>query len=69
VRVIGPSGAGGGDLYLTTRITFTRCERTSMAAAGIRTRNPSKRAAADPLLRPGGQRIRKVIRLVSYLVN
>jgi hypothetical protein len=38
------------DLYLTTHNTHNR--QTSMPPGGIRTRNPSKRAAADPRLRP-----------------
>jgi len=37
----------GRDLYLTTH-----------DPCGIRTRNPSKQAAADPRLRPRGQRDR-----------
>ena len=40
------------DLYLTTHDTHNR--QTSMPPGGIRTRNPSKRAAADPRLRPRG---------------
>ena len=37
------------DLYLTIH-----SRQTSMPPGGIRTRNPSKRAAADPRLRPRG---------------
>jgi hypothetical protein len=40
------------DLYLTTHNTQKR--QTSMPPGGIRTQNPSKRAAADPRLRPHG---------------
>ena len=40
------------DLYLTTNNTHKR--QTSMPPGGIRTRNPSKRAAAVPRLRPRG---------------
>ena len=40
------------DLYLTTH--NTRKRQTSMPPGGIRTRNPSKRAVADPHLRPRG---------------
>ena len=39
-------------LYLTTHNTH---ERKSVPHGGIRTRNPSKRAAADPRLRPRGR--------------
>jgi hypothetical protein len=43
-----------GDLYLTTHNSHNR--QTSMPPAGwIRTRNPSKRAAADPCLRMRSQ--------------
>jgi len=42
------------DLYLTTHNTHKR-ER-SMPPGEIRTRNPKKRAAADPSLRPDGHR-------------
>jgi hypothetical protein len=38
------------DLYLTTHNTHKR--QTSMPPGGIRTRNPRKRTAADPRLRP-----------------
>ena len=38
------------DLYLTTH--NTQKKETSMPHCGIRTRNPSKRAAADSRLRP-----------------
>jgi hypothetical protein len=40
------------DLYLTTHNTHNR--QDLHATGGIRTRNPSKRVAADPLLRPRG---------------
>ena len=40
------------DLYLTTHINQHR--QTSMPSCGIRTHNPSKRAAVDPSLRPSG---------------
>ena len=50
VRVISPSHR---DLYLTTHNTHNR--QTSMTPIGIRTRNPSKRAAADRRLRPRRQ--------------
>jgi hypothetical protein len=40
------------DLYLTTQNTHKR--QTSMLQAGFKTRNPSKRAAVDPRLRPRG---------------
>jgi hypothetical protein len=40
------------DLYLTTHNTHNR--QTSMPPGGIRTRNPSKRRATDPRLRPRG---------------
>jgi hypothetical protein len=41
------------DLYLTTHNTHKR--QTYMPPGGIRTHNPSKRAAADQSLRPRGQ--------------
>ena len=44
-----------GDHYLTTHSTHTR--QTSMPPGGIRTRDPKKRAAAYPRLRPHGPRI------------
>jgi hypothetical protein len=40
------------DLYLTTHNTHNR--QTSMSLGGIRTHNPSKRAAVGPRLRPRG---------------
>jgi hypothetical protein len=57
------------DLYLTTHNTHKR--QTSIPLVGIRTRNPRKRSAADPRLRPLGvwdrrphvQRTNKIKRL------
>ena len=40
--------------------------QTSMPPGGIRTHNPSKWAAADPRLRPCGQRDRLTVNLVSF---
>jgi hypothetical protein len=40
------------DLYLTTQ---TLCKTNIHASGGIRTHDPSKRAAADPRLRQRGQ--------------
>jgi hypothetical protein len=49
------------NLHLTTHNTHNR--QTSMPPGGIRTRNPSKRAAVDPRLRPHGH----WDRLVQYI--
>jgi hypothetical protein len=49
------------DLYLTTHNTHNI--ETSMPPGGIRTRNPSKRATADPRLRPHGQWDRQNLRI------
>ena len=46
-------------LYLTTHNTHKR--QHIYASGGIRTRNPSKRAAADPRLRPRGHRDRPLL--------
>jgi hypothetical protein len=46
------------DLYLTTHNTHKR--QTSMPPSRIRTSNPSKRAAADPRVRPRGHRDRRI---------
>jgi len=47
------------DLYLTTHNTHAR--QTSMSPRGIRTPNPSRRAAADPRLRPRSQWDRRFV--------
>jgi len=50
------------DLYLTTHNTHQReRERDIHAPDGIRTHNSSKRAAADPRLRPCGHRHRFIV--------
>jgi len=46
------------DLYLTTHNTHNR--QTSMPPGEIRTRNPSKRGAADLRFRPPGHRGRRI---------
>ena len=52
-------------LYLTTHNTEKR--RTSMPPGRIRTSNPSKRAAADPRLRPRNYRDRE--KLYSHITK
>jgi len=49
------------DLYLTTHKIHNR--ETHMSSCGIRTRDLSKRAAADLRLRPRGHRDRLVLHL------
>jgi len=49
------------DLYLTTHNSHKR--KNIHAPGGIRTRNPSKLAAADPRLRPHGRRNRRLLLL------
>jgi len=39
------------------------------ASGGIRSRNPSMRAAVDPSLRPRGHRNRQIRALLIYIVN
>ena len=51
-------------LYLTTHNTHKR----QPCLSGIRTRNPSKRAAADPRLRPLGRWDRRLCYLWTYFV-
>jgi len=55
------------DLYLTTNNTHNR--RTSMAPGGIRTRNPSKRATANPRVRPRSHWDRLVFQIWSFFVS
>jgi len=52
------------DLYLN--IHNTHKKKYIHASGGIRTRNPSKRAAADPCFRPRGQRDRQIYIKHSY---
>jgi hypothetical protein len=52
------------DLYLTAHNTHTRL--ISLPPVEIRTRNPSKRTAADPRLRPRGQWNRRYL-VTTYL--
>jgi len=52
MTLLGQWSAWRTDLYLTSNITHNR--QISMPPDGIRTQNPSKRAAADPHLRPRG---------------
>ena len=54
------------DFYLTKRHSQ---EIDILDSGGIRTRNPSKREAADPLLRPRGRReVRRLFSEVVYCI-
>ena len=55
------------DFYLTIHSTQNRLTSMPSAGCGIRTRNPRKQAAADPHLRPRGQRHRTVCTLEVYV--
>ena len=55
------------DLYLTTNNTHNR--QTYTPPGGIRTHNPSKRAAADPPLRPRGHCDRRKYITMRFLGN
>ena len=55
------------DLYLTIHSTQNRLTSMPSAGCGIRTLNPRKQAAADPHLRPRGQRHRPVCTLEAYV--
>jgi hypothetical protein len=55
------------NLYLTIHSTQNRLTSMPSAGCGIRTLNPRKQAAADPHLRPRGQRHRPVCTLEAYV--
>ena len=55
------------ELYLTIQSTHNRLTSMPSAGCGIRTRNTRQQVAADPHLRPPGQRHRTVCTLEAYV--